>query len=74
MGIKYRSITNVGYNPTFKRNNVNIETHILNYEGDLYNKQIEIVFENFIREEMKFKDKDSLIYQIKKDISSIYNL
>ncbi len=74
MGIKHRSITNVGYNPTFKSNNVNIETHILNYEGDLYNKQIKIFFENFIREEMKFKDKDSLVYQIKKDISSIYNL
>lgn len=74
MGKKYSSITNVGYNPTFGDNHITIETHILNFNGDLYNKDIKVEFEMFIREEMKFNSKEDLILQINKDISSTYDV
>ncbi len=65
----YDSITNVGNNPTFgNTNNISIETHILDFNGDLYGKNIEIFFISKIRDEKKFDSKEDLIEQIKKDI------
>lgn len=73
-GIELPSITSVGYNPTFGSEFVSIETHILNYNENLYDKEIQVAFESFVREEMKFNNKEELIYQINKDISFAYGM
>jgi len=69
-GKMYNSITNIGKNPTFSNREKSIETYILDYEGDIYGKDIEVFFLKKIRGEKKFAGKDELIMQIKKDIES----
>lgn len=64
----YKSVTNVGMNPTFKGSNLSIETHVLDFEGDLYDKDIEVFFYKRLRGEIQFPDVNSLIKQIKSDI------
>lgn len=71
----HKSVTNVGYNPTFvetsgKNNPLKIETHILNFNKDIYGEEIEVHFEQFIRPEMKFSGIEALKGQIQHDIST----
>ena len=69
-GKLYRSITNIGYNPTFEDvNRLTVETHIIDFEGDIYGKKIEVFFLAKIRNEKKFKGIEELKEQIKRDIS-----
>lgn len=64
-GKTYNSITNIGNNPTVTdHKRTIIETHIFNYNGWLYGKDIEVEFINMIREEKKF----SSIKLLKKNI------
>lgn len=64
----YHSITNVGFNPTFDQTDFNIETYILDYEGDLYDSEVEVLFEKYIRQEIKFGNLDDLMKQIDMDV------
>jgi riboflavin kinase/FMN adenylyltransferase len=71
----YKSVTNVGYNPTFVKKSgedksLKIETHILNFNKDIYGEEIEIYFEHFIRAEIKFSGLEELKAQINSDIST----
>ncbi len=63
----YYSITNIGHKPTIGINEVNIETHILDYEGELYGKKIQIGFLKKMRDEKKFNGLDELRAQLRKD-------
>jgi riboflavin kinase/FMN adenylyltransferase len=47
-GKKYKSVTHVGSSPTFGGNPFDVETHIINFEGDLYNKRIRVYFDRFL--------------------------
>ena len=69
-GKLYKSITNIGTAPTIKNegNKVNIETHILDFNENIYEENIEVFFIKKIRDEKKFNDKEELIQQIKSDI------
>ena len=67
----YDSVTNIGSKPTFDRNGKGIESHILNFNGMIYGKQVRIFFKKKIRNEKKFNSKMELIQQIKKDLESI---
>ena len=65
----YDSITNIGNNPTVDNNEfIKAETHIFDFHGDLYGKQINIDFIDFIRAEKKFNGINELKEQIKLDI------
>lgn len=68
-GNLYESVTNIGMNPTFGENTtVCVETHILDFSGNIYNKNIEVFFLTKIRGEKKFASKEELIDQITKDV------
>ena len=68
----YDSITNVGIHPTIdKLNEVSIETHILNFNKDIYGKFVRIRFMDFIRDEKKFNSIEELKKQIQLDIKRI---
>lgn len=73
-GKTYLSATSVGFNPTFQEDGLKIESHILDFDGDLYGKIVEIVFVKYLRREMRFENIDGLIQQIDKDISEIKGL
>lgn len=66
----YDSISNIGLNPTFntEESQKKIETHIFDFNKDIYGQQIKIEFIKFIREEHKFNSKEALIKQIQSDI------
>jgi riboflavin kinase/FMN adenylyltransferase len=73
-GHSLRSITNVGYRPTVappcaagEKPDLLIETHLLDFQGDLYGKTLEIHFVAKLRDERRFPDVQSLAEQIAKD-------
>ena len=65
----YKSVTNIGYNPTVsdEKNKKFIETHILDFDEDIYGEKIEIYFYEFLRKEQKFESFDHLKEQLKLD-------
>lgn len=72
-GKTYKSATNIGYNPTFNKVNklLKFETYILDFNKDIYGKTIEVYFKKHLRDDIKFDNKDDLIYQMKLDIKEI---
>ena len=67
----YFAIVNIGNNPTVGNLQISVEAHVLNFEGDLYERTISIKFLHFIRNERKFTSLDELRSQIQKDIQSL---
>lgn len=68
-GKLYNSMTNVGYNPTFEDvKQKTVETHLIDFNQDIYGKKIEVFFLKKIRDEKKFKNVEALIEQIKLDM------
>ena len=64
----YHGVTNVGTKPSVSdKNIVGIETHILDYNGDLYGQYVRVTFQEFLRPEMKFNSIDELKEQMNKD-------
>lgn len=71
-GQLHNSITNIGNNPTFgKLEKVSLETHLLDFNKNIYNECIEVFFISKIRGEKKFRNKQELIVQINKDITRV---
>lgn len=67
-GKKYKSIVNIGYNPTFNtREKPSIETHILDFDKVIYGEVIHQEFTFRIRDELKFDTIDELIKQMESD-------
>jgi len=66
-GQRYRSMTNVGTNPTFAGGSLTLETHVLGFSGIAYGKTVTLSFLRFLREEIKFPAKEGLIEQMKID-------
>ena len=65
----YHGISNVGVRPTVNQGrDVNCETFIFDFKGDLYGQEIEIRFLHFLREEQRFEGLDALKAQIRCDI------
>lgn len=61
----------VGKRPTVNGKEIRVEAHIIGFYDDLYGEQVEIVFEEFIRPEIKFNSLEDLKKQIIKDIELI---
>lgn len=58
---------NIGRRPTFGEGDVHLEVHILDYEGDLYDKRIRIAFVERVRDEKKFESVHALVEQLSQD-------
>lgn len=70
-GKLYNSMTNVGFNPTFEDvKQKTVETHIIDFNMDIYGKKIEVFFLKKIRDERKFDSVESLKQQIAKDMQT----
>ena len=63
-----KGIANVGYRPTFNGKKLLLEVNIFGIKKNLYNKNINVVFNKFIRPEKKFNNIIELKNQIRKDI------
>jgi len=67
-GESHQSVTYIGSRPTFNGLEKVIESHVFDFDRDVYGKAVEISFAEFIREDKKFGDEDGLVDQIKKDL------
>jgi riboflavin kinase/FMN adenylyltransferase len=65
---KYASVTNIGKRPTFGTNGRTVETYIIDFEGDLYGRELKIDIVDLLRRETKFNNTDELKKQILDDI------
>ena len=63
-GKSYPAVTNVGTRPTVAGTGVTVEPWILDFSGDLYDRQIRVEFYRFLRPEMKFPDLEALQREI----------
>lgn len=74
-GRTFRSITNVGTNPSVEQDHLShrlrLESFLLDFSGDLYGVRVRVRFLRFIRPEKKFASLTALKQQIMADLSSI---
>lgn len=66
----FGGVTNIGTRPTFHSGNTAplVETHLLDFHGDVYGQIIQIEFVKYLREESRFDSAEALIIQICRDI------
>lgn len=67
---RHLAVTNIGIRPTFlsEGQSVNVETHILDFERELYGEEIRLEFVARLRDEQKFSSVQALVEQIHADI------
>ena len=74
-GTVYRGLTNVGVNPSVKEDSlshrVRIESYLLDFTGDLYGRQVRILFYGFVRPEKTFSSMEDLKVQIAADLRTV---
>lgn len=59
----------VGYRPTFGGTQLRVEAFVLDFEGDLYQKRIEMRFIEYLHPDIKFESPADLVVQLKKDVA-----
>ena len=65
---KYKGICNIGVRPTVNSGkHISIETHILDFDEDIYGLDLVLEFAGRIRDEVKFPDLQALKLQLEKD-------
>ncbi len=67
-GEVHDSMTSIGVRPTFGGKDRTVETYILDYQGDLYGREVAVDIVDRVREEKKFANADELKKQITRDI------
>ena len=67
-GRVYGGVSNIGYNPTFGEERLVAETHIFDFDSDIYGHPIKINLLRYLRGERKFAGVEELAAQIKLDI------
>jgi riboflavin kinase/FMN adenylyltransferase len=69
-GTRFDAVTNVGKRPTFKPDDPPLaEAHLLDFDGDVYGRRLEVSFETRLREERRFPGPDALREQIARDVA-----
>lgn len=74
-GVIHYGITNIGYNPTVNYSvTKKLETYIIDYKENLYNKKIRVTFIKYLRPEEKFDSIDALISQMNQDKITVLDI
>ena len=78
-GTWYRAAVNVGHNPTFQSReeittHVTVEAFLLEFSGDIYDREIRLDFLHKIREERRFDSVEALVEQMRLDIAAAGSL
>lgn len=63
----YPALVSIGIRPTISDNRESIEAYLLDFDGDLYGKQLRVHLKKYIRPEIKFKNLDELVAEMKED-------
>jgi riboflavin kinase/FMN adenylyltransferase len=67
-GKKYNGVVNIGFNPTFAGGKLTVEVHIFDFHRDIYGENLDVMFIERLRDEIRFDGPEQLIAQIKKDV------
>lgn len=73
-GQEHAACTNVGVAPTFARAESRVEAHLLDFEGDLYGRVVDVGFAWRIRAEKRFSGVEELRTQISRDVEEARRL
>jgi riboflavin kinase/FMN adenylyltransferase len=64
----------VGYRPTFGGTDLTVEAYLLDFEGDLYQRRVEVSFAARLRDEVKFANAAELAHQMAADVEATRRL
>lgn len=67
----YKGATCIGTSPTFGNYDISMETFVIGFNENIYNKFIEIQFIKKLRDQIKFDSVDNLINQINRDVNNV---
>jgi riboflavin kinase/FMN adenylyltransferase len=72
LGKSHRAVLNIGVRPTLQHPEprLQVEAHLLDFDGDLYGEELELTFVEKLRDEQKFPSLDALKEQIVRDIAA----
>ncbi|MBI3557347.1 MAG: bifunctional riboflavin kinase/FAD synthetase [Deltaproteobacteria bacterium] len=73
-GEVFKSVTNVGRQPTFNKDSevpVAVETHLFDFERDIYGEVLEVRMVERLRDEIRFDGVENLVKQIRTDVEAV---
>lgn len=70
----YAAAINIGPNPTFGEQSTKVEVHLIGFDGDLYDKKIEVELLKRLRDIRKFNSIDDLVAQLHRDMAEAKQL
>src|SRR5881398_13747 len=75
-GVAYPGVVNLGYRPTVSSSKTEriLEIHLLDFDRDIYGKDLELRFIRYLRPEKKFENVDVLVHQIERDVQQAREL
>ncbi len=73
-GGSHPCVTNVGHQPTFGGTDLQVEAHLLDWDGDLYGTTGTVEFHHRLRDERRFAGPDDLVAQIRRDVEEARRL
>lgn len=72
-GTRHKAAVNIGTNPTFTpdKQSSNVEAYLLDFDGDLYEREVSLEFVARLRDEMRFPSVEALLEQIWQDVAEV---
>lgn len=67
---RHEAVINIGRRPTFAGDGVTVEAHLIDWDGDLYGRSLDVELRHRLRGEIKFAGIDELVAQIRLDIEA----
>lgn len=68
-GGEYLAVTNIGTRPTVNGRHVTVEAHLLDFAGDIYGREVQLQFYEFLRPEENFDSLATLQAEIQKNVA-----
>lgn len=69
-GIEINGVANIGIHPTFPEGPPTMEIHLLNFSGEIYDRDVTLKLLKFLRPEIRFSNSEELKKQVFKDIET----
>ena len=66
-GVRYRAMSNVGIRPSVGGKELLLETHVIDFSGDLYGRRLRVTLEEKLRDEKRFASISDLKEQLQRD-------
>jgi len=68
-GQEFAAALSVGYRPTFGGTQLRVEAFLLDFEGELYQRRLEMRFLRYLHPDIRFDSPAELVVQLKKDVA-----